>query len=207
MRRPALRALPLALLLAVSGGAAGAAPKPLEGVALEWRPTTTPAVLGFQPLAPERFGVSRLELPALADRREGAADAIGEYRPAGKPALPVTTSTEVPAFVTERLKAELADLGVPFAEAGEPGTIRLRGELLEFFVVEETEYVARVKLAFVLENAGGIELWRGSVGATSGSTGRAYRREIFFETLSDALVQCAVKLLQEPGFQFALAGR
>lgn len=207
MRRPARSPIALALLGSLLAALAGAAPKPLDGVPLEWRPTTTPAALGFQPLAAERFGSSRIEMPTLVDRRQGEPGGIAEYRPEGKPALAVTTSTDVPAFVTEHLKEALEGVGVPFAVSGAPGTIRLRGELVEFFVVEETEYVAQVKLTFVLEGAKGIELWRGSVGATSGSTGRAYRKEIFFETLSDAVVQCAVELLQEPGFQFALAGR
>ena len=203
MRR---RHLLCALALLVPA-AATAAPKTLEGVPLEWRATTTPAALGFQPLAPGRFGESTVEVPTLVDQREGDPHAVGEYRPEGKPVLPLTTSTDVPAFVTEHLRASLAGVGVPVAAPDAAATVRLRGELLEFFVVEETEYVAKVRLAFVLESAKGIELWRGSVGATSGSTGRAYRKEIFLETLSDAIVQCAVKLLQEPGFQFAVAGR
>ena len=200
-------ALHFAVLGLLPSTPVGAAPKPLEGIALEWRATTTPAALGFQPLTADRFGSSMVEIPTLADKREGDPRAIGEYRPEGKPVLPLTTSTDVAAFVTGHLRESLAGVGVPVSAEGAAGTVRLRGELLEFFVVEEKEYVARVRLAFVLESAKGIELWRGSVGATSGSTGRAYRKEIFFETLSDAVVQCAVELLQEPGFQFAIAGR
>jgi hypothetical protein len=62
-----------------------------------------------------------------------------------------------------------------------------------------------VRIHIVVTNSGGKTLWEGMTSGSSTRFGRSYRAENYYETYSDALTVAASNLMQQPGFQAAVA--
>ena len=187
----------LFLLLTLLAGCAGV--RSLDNVPLEWSPEREPRASAGS--APADLFKTRIKVASLTDSRE-RPKLIGENREGGQP-QPVTTSDDVGAFVTEHFKGLLVGAGLNVVDSGESALIR--GDVQQFFVVETSTYSGEVRLQIVVTDPAGKTLWQGVTGGTSTRFGRSKWARNYYESLSDALSLATSSLLQEHGFQTALA--
>jgi hypothetical protein len=181
-----------------------AATKPLKGIPLVWKPTSSASEYGIINLT-GASGV-KIELRALEDTRE-KPDLIGENRDKEDEGivLPVTTSEKPAAFITEHLQKIFSNAGLNMVTTG--GDAVVSGEVKRFFVLETSTYQAEVTLSITVKNGKGTLLWSGVAGGEAKRYGRSYKAENYYEALSDALMDAAYKLLQNEAFIKALAGK
>ena len=181
-----------------------AAKKPLAGIPLVWKPTTPASEFGAVNLT----GVAgvKIEFRELQDPRE-KKDLIGENRDKEDDGivLSVTTADAPAKFVSDNLKRVLSDAGLDLVESG--GDVVVSGELKRFFVLETSTYQGDINLKIDVQSKGGKLLWSGTAGGTASRFGRSYNSENYHQTLSDALMDAAYKLLQNESFLKALAGK
>lgn len=187
----------LYLLLAFLAGCASTG---LENIPLLWKPTTGMFSIGSAELA--ELQTARLQIDPVTDKRENTA-LIGQNREEQTPRQ-VTTPDDVPAFVTNRMKALMSAAGIKVVDGG--GSAILRTELRRFFVDETDTYQAEVILRVTLTDPDGNVLWSGLTSGAAARRGRSYRADNYYETLSDSLVGAVQQLLQNRGFRKALAG-
>jgi hypothetical protein len=166
---------------------AGCASTGLENIPLLWKPTTGMFSIGSAELA--ELQNARLQIDPVIDNRENTT-AIGQNREEQTPRQ-VTTPEDVPAFVTNRMKALFSVSGIKVVDSG--GTAILKTELRRFFVDETNTY------------QGEVILWSGLTSGASARRGRSYRADNYYETLSDSLVGAVQQLIQNRGFHKALA--
>ena len=179
---------------------AGCASTGLENIPLLWRPTTGMFSIGSAELA--ELQNARLQIDPVIEKRDNTA-AIGQNRE--EPTLrKVTTPEDVPAFVTNRMKAQMSMAGIKVVDSG--ATAILKTELRRFFVDETDTYQAEVILRVTLTDPNGNVLWSGLSSGAAARRGRSYRADNYYETLSDSLVGAVQQLIQNRGFHKALAG-
>jgi len=179
---------------------AGCATTGLENIPLLWMPTTGMFAMGPSQMA--GLEDARLQVDPVVDKRENAA-LIGQNREEQTPRQ-VTTFDDVPAFVTNRMKALMFAAGIKVVDGG--GTAILKSELRQFFVDETDTYQAEVILRVTLTDPDGNVLWSGLTSGAAARRGRSYRADNYYETLSDSLVGAVQQLIQNRGFRAALAG-
>jgi hypothetical protein len=114
----------------------------------------------------------------------------------------ITTSDDVPAFVTEHMKQIISAAGLNVVDSG--GTHVLKAELKQFYVDETDTYKGDVRLLVTLTNSSGTSVWTGVTGGSATRFGRSYRAENYYETLSDSLIEATSNLLKNPSFHDAL---
>jgi hypothetical protein len=170
----------------------------LENSPLVWKPTTKVASLGVVDIS----GLSnvKLQVPKVADGRQNPT-LLGENKEKAAPRI-ITTSDDVPAFVTEHMKQLISGAGINVADAG--ATHILKAELKQFYVEEIDTYKGDARLVVTLTNASGKELWAGTTGGSATRFGRSYKAENYYETLSDSLLEATYNLLKNPTFHDAL---
>jgi len=170
----------------------------LENSPLVWKPTTSMASLG----AIDLTGLDnvKLQVPKVADSRENPT-LLGENKEKATPRI-ITTSDDVPAFVTEHMKQIISAAGLNVVDSG--GTHVLRAELKQFYVDETDTYKGDVRLLVTLTNSSGTSVWTGVTGGSATRFGRSYRAENYYETLSDSLIEATSNLLKNPSFHDAL---
>jgi hypothetical protein len=198
MSRRTLSILCTTLLLA---GSALAAPRLLQNIPLVWKPTDTlgnlePLTLGGPVIT------TALHVDTLVDTRSNPT-LIAENRENLEKPLPVTTSGDVAAFVTDHLQDTLHAAGLNIVDG--PGDLTLSGEIRQFFVTETSTYHSDLSIVLHLKDANGRVVWSG---ATAGSTerfGRSYKAENYYETLSDSVTRAAHNLLSNPAFTEAFS--
>ena len=170
----------------------------LEGIPLEWKPTSPMSERG--PVDLKGLEGIRLQIDPFTDKREDPAS-IG--RNTNKvPFRKVTTNEDVARFVTYQVKSLMSGLGLKVVESG--GDVILKGEIRKFFVEAANRYNAEVELQATLTDANGKILW---VVATNGSSSRfgiSYKADNYYEVLSDALIGATHELVHNPGFRKAL---
>jgi len=199
----------LVAVMVVAGlqaGAAHAKKKPLENIALQWRPTTTFAELGAVDLT--GLDKAAIKVEPLVDKRPAErVSLIGENREdeAQGQVLRVTTKEDAAAFCTSNLSAIMQKVGLPVAT--ESPTVVLSGELVSFFVTETNVYVGDLSLKIKVSNRKGEVLWSGVANGGAKRWGRSYQLENYHEVLSDSLLQAVFDLLRNPRFLDALAGK
>jgi hypothetical protein len=181
-----------------------AAKTPLAGIPLVWKPTTPVSEYGAVNLT----GVAgvKIEVRALRDARE-KPDLIGENRDKEDEGivLTVTTGDDAARFVTDNLKRVWSDAGLDLVDTG--GDVVVTGELKRFFVLETSTYAGEVNLRIEVKDRAGKVLWAGMAAGTAKRFGGSYKSENYYETLSDALMDAAYKLLQNESFMRALSGK
>lgn len=178
----------------------GCATTGLENIPLLWKPTTGMFAMGPSEMA--GLEDARLQVDPVVDKRANP-ELIGQNREEQTP-RPVTTPDDVPAFVTNRMKALISIAGIKVADTG--STAILNTELRQFFVDETNTYQAEVILRVTLTDADGKVLWSGLTSGASARHGRSYKADNYYETLSDSLVGAVRQLIQNRGFRQALAG-
>lgn len=190
----------LALLLAVSSCATH-----ME-IALQWKPTTSPAELQARMPKVDLAG-AKVQFAKLEDTRENPAQIGGKPDP--KQPKTVTTKDDVGAFVTRQLAETIALLtpgsGLQITDR-DPAVI-VSGKILEFYVTENRNYEAVVRLNLLIKKADGTLLREiNTVGTSSRLSIIGFKAENYMEGYSDALLQVAKSLVEDAGFRKALKG-
>ena len=190
----------LLLVLALLVGCASA-PYNLDNVTLVWMPEKHPRASAGA--ASEAFLKTKIKVAPMTDSRENPK-LIGEDREK-TPARPVTTKDDVAAFVTDQFKTLLTGAGLTVVDGGENAVIK--GEIQRFFVTETEDYVGNVTLHITAADPAGKTLWDGVTSGESSRVGRSYHADNYYQSLSDALSVATSHLLQDSGFQAAVAGK
>jgi hypothetical protein len=190
----------LCTTLLLAGGAL-AAPKLLENIPLVWKPTDTLGSLGPLNLAGPVISTG-LHVDTLVDTRNHPSRIAENQEKPEKP-LPVTTSSDVGAFVTDHIKDTLRVAGLNVVEG--PGDLTLSGEIRQFFVTETGTYKSELSIVLHLKDAHGKEVWSGAAAAGTERFGRSYKAENYYETLSDAVIRTTHNLLSNPAFTGAFS--
>jgi len=184
---------------AAAPAAAPAKRDKLENSPLVWKPTTSLASVG----AVDMTGLNgvKLQVPKVADGRQNAT-LLGENKEKSPPRV-ITTTDDVPGFVTEHMKQTISANGINVADAG--ATHVLKAELRQFYVEETETYRGDVRLVVTLTDANGKELWNGTTSGSAQRFGRSYKADNYYETLSDSLIEATFSLIKNPTFHEALA--
>jgi hypothetical protein len=195
------RLLGLALCFLLAGGAF--AKEKLEDIPMKWTPTDTIAGLGPVDVSGAAL-TTKIHVDTLVDGRQNPA-AIGENREKPSKVLPVTTTSDVAAFITDHVKETLHGAGLDIVDG--PGDVTLSGEIRQFFVTETSLYHGDMSVLVHLKSASGKELWSGVISSAPERFGRSYKSDNYYETMSDMIVRSVYSLLSNPGFREALQKR
>jgi hypothetical protein len=174
--------------------------KPLENIPLKWTPTSNLAEMG--PLVVSgTLLTTKIHIDAIADTRQNPS-LIAENREKAGKIRPVTTSSDVAAFVTDHLKESLHGAGLNVVDSG--ADVSISGEVRQFFVTELNTYNGEISLLIHVKSAGGKELWTGIVGGGAEHFGRSYSAANYYETMSDMVLRASYNLIANSGFREAL---
>jgi hypothetical protein len=185
----------LCTTLLLAAGATAAA-KLLENIPLVWKPTDSLGTLGPLNLSGPVISTA-LHVDLLVDTRNNPS-LIAENHENSDRVLPVTTSGDVAAFITDHLKETLHRGGLNVVDG--PGDLTLSGEIRQYFVTETSTYHSELSLVVHLKDAQGKEVWSGAVAGGAERFGRSYKADNYYETLSDAVVRATYNLLSNPAF-------
>lgn len=128
--------------------------------------------------------------------------AIGENREDKAP-KPVTTTADVGAFVSARMRELFDEAGLKTVDGN--GAVTIKGEVTQFFARETSTYKSEVAVHIEVVGRDGRTRWSGTASGEAKRFGRSYELEDYCEVLSDALVNTVSSLLQSPDFQRALS--
>jgi hypothetical protein len=192
-------AVGLACCLAASVGYAA---DQLQNMPLKWTPKESIASMGALDLSGTIL-TTKIRVDPFTDARTDAAS-VGENREKSQP-RPVTTSSDVPAFIADHMKEAMRGLGMSVVDTG--GDVSLSAEVRQFFVTETNTYQGNASLLVHLKNAAGKEIWSGVVLGSAEHFGRSYKAENYDETFSDMVLHVTYNLLANPGLHDALAKR
>jgi hypothetical protein len=175
----------------------------LQNVPLKWSPTSTLAEMGPLDVSGALL-TTKIHVDAFTDVRQNPA-LVAENREKTDKVRPVTTSSDVAAFLVDHLKETLQHAGVTIVDGGADVTIT--GEIRQFFVTETSMYRGEVSVLLHVKNSAGKEIWTGVIGGAAERFGRSYRLDNYQEAMSDMVLQAAYNLLASPGFREALQKR
>ena len=156
----------------------------------------TPKSRGTYPTFPNQ----RFKIIAFTDPRDNKAE-IARNVENSEPKL-VTTKDDVSKWCTDRFRELLQQYAFDSRENGE--TVQLRGEVVQFYVLEDNLYRGAVGWKITAEAPDKSMLWQGLVTGTSQRFGRSYSEENYYETLSDAYIEAVQNLVKDEGFAKAL---
>jgi hypothetical protein len=172
----------------------------LQNIPLKWTPTSAFAATGAIDLSGNILATT-LHFDAFVDMRQNPSLVAENREKAGK-FRPVTTTSDVAAFVTEHVKESLHGTGLNIVDGA--ADVSVGGEIRQFFVTETTTYNGQISLLIHVKNSAGKELWTGVVGGDSRRFGRSYKADNYYETMSDMVLRASYNLLSSPGFREAL---
>jgi hypothetical protein len=191
-----MRARWLLLVLAVVAADASAAL--LEGVSLQWKPTSE------LKLGAAQMPQTSIRFDTFKDARADKA-AIGENREDDAHPKPVTTRDDVVAFVSSHMRELFDRAGLKTVDGN--AAVTIHGEVQQFFVREAGTYKGEVAVHLTVIGQDGRTLWSGLASGEATRFGRSYKLENYDEVLSDALVNTVSSMLQSAQFQKALTAQ
>ncbi|PMQ04260.1 MULTISPECIES: YajG family lipoprotein [Dyella] len=183
-------------LLAASGSAM--ASKDLSNIPLVWSPTQSFAEFG----AVDLNGISnvKVQINGFTDVRKNPALIAENHEK--NPVRQVTTKDNVAAFLTDHVKETFTKAGLNVVDSG--GDVVVSGEIRDFFVNENDQYVGNVTVYVTVTNTAGKVLWQGVAGGGATNFGRSYKADNYYETLSNSVLKLSNSLLNSQGFHSAL---
>lgn len=191
MRTAGNRAALAAALLLLLAARTSAAERRFPEVSLRWAPTAQLDALTWIDLS--GLGDRTIELHPFADERPNR-DRIGENRTDDPEVWPVRTGDDVARFVTTGLASTFERVGLRLVERD--GDVVVRGAVRHLLLTERGGFSGEVALRVVAETPEGATLWEGLVLGAHLGTGRFDRSRGYSETLSDAVFDAVVRLLQ-----------
>src|SRR6202050_535781 len=180
-------------------GAAFARDDVLQNVPLKWSPTSTLAEMGPLDVSGALL-TTKIHVDVFTDVRQNPTLVAENHEKADK-VRPVTTSSDVAAFLTDHLKETLQHAGLTIVDGA--GDVSITGEIRQFFVTETSMYRGEVSVLLHVKNSAGKEIWMGVIGGAAGRFGRSYRLDNYQEAMSDMVLQAAYNLPARPGFREA----
>jgi hypothetical protein len=171
----------------------------LENIPLKWTPKETIGSMGPLDLSGAML-TTKIQVDMFTDARSDTGK-VAENREKSQP-RPVTTSSDVPGFVADNMRAAMRGLGMSIVDSG--ADVVLSAEVRQFFVTETGTYKGDMALLVHLKNSAGKEIWTGVVLGSAEHFGRSYKAENYYETFSDMVLHATYNLLSNPGFHAAL---
>ena len=190
----------LALLVGALVSGTALARTMLDNIPLKWTPTSSLTEMGPLNLSASDLA-ARIHVDTLVDARQNPT-LIGQNTEKADKPLSVSTSSDVPAFVTEHLKDTLRAGGLTVVDDG--GDLFLSGEIRQYYVTEVNMYRGELSLVLHLKNSAGKEIWSGAITGDAERFGRSYKAENYLEVLSDTLLKAGYNLMVNPGFHDGL---
>ncbi|KAF0215629.1 MAG: hypothetical protein FD174_4077 [Geobacteraceae bacterium] len=176
----------------------GCAAKLHEDIPLVWKPTNEVYDLNTATLT--GLYEQKIKVVPFVDARENRREIARNIE--DKSPRPVTTKDDVGAWCTDRFASIMRQFGFKVVDSGE--TVVLKGEILQFYVVEDSVYKANVGIKVTAETPAGAKLWQGMMSGSSRRFGRSYKPENYYETLSDAYLEAVHGLLKSEEFRKAV---
>jgi hypothetical protein len=195
------RILAVVFACCLAAGASYAADQ-LQNIPLKWTPKESIASMGTLDLSGALL-TTKIRVDTFTDARTDSAS-VGENREKSQP-RPVTTSSDVPAFVADHMKEAMRGLGLSLV--ADDGDVSLSADVRQFFVTETNTYHGDVQLLVHLKNPAGKEIWSGVVLGSAEHFGRSYKADNYYETFSDMVLHATYNLMANPAFHEALAKR
>jgi hypothetical protein len=165
-----------------------------ENIPLAWKPTND--VYDVKTATLTGLYKQKIRIMPFVDARENKSE-IGRNVEREIP-RPVTTRDDVAAWSTDRFSSLMRQFGLTVVDRGE--TVVLKGEILQFQVIEDSLYRGNVGIKMTVESPAGEVLWQGMMTGTNKRFGRSYKPENYYETLSDAYLEAVQGLLKNGEF-------
>jgi hypothetical protein len=172
----------------------------LQNIPLQWKPTSNFSEMGTIDLSGGTV-TTKIHFDPLVDTRQNPT-LVAENREKAE-VRPMTTSTDVAAFVTDHLKDTVRSAGLSVVDSA--ADMNVSGEIRKFFVAEDSTYNGEISLMIHVKDGAGKELWAGIINGDATRFGRSYKAENYFEVMSDMLLRATYNLLSSDGFRAALA--
>ncbi|MFZ3229487.1 MAG: hypothetical protein WA160_04730 [Pseudobdellovibrio sp.] len=174
-----------------------AAKKPLDNIELKFKATTGPSEL-----IATKLGLlsAKVSIDKFKDSRTvNPKNKIGENKEHEEKGiiLPVTTSSDISAFVTENFMDTLKQTGLEIVQTN--SNFVLTGEITDYFVTEINTYQGNLTVRMTLSKDGKV-IWKSTITGTNKRFGRSYSLENYLETLSDTIVEFTTGLAKDPEF-------
>ena len=166
------------LCVAMLGGCASK--KMYLDVPLAWTPTGNASALSV--LHEAAVASPQYKITAFTDARKNPQEIAKNIE--DKKARIVSTRDNVADWCRDRFKEAMGRHG--FKVVDDNASVVIKGEVLQFYVVEDSVYKANVRIKLTAENAAGKALWEGEMSGEATRFGRSYSMENYHETLSDA---------------------
>jgi uncharacterized lipoprotein YajG len=166
----------VSLLLAVTLGGC-ASKKMYLDVPLAWKPTDNASTINSAAASSQLYKIA-----AFTDARENKKEIAKNIE--DKKVKIVTTRDNVADWCRDRFKDAMGRHGFKVVE--DHASVIVKGEVLQFYVVEDSVYKANVKIKLTAENAEGKALWEGEMSGEANRFGHSYSMENYYEALSDA---------------------
>jgi hypothetical protein len=180
-----------------------AADGPTIDTPLVWRPTSklleATGTLNLTPFAGKKI----VFLPITDTRKDKTV--IGENREKSYTRY-VSTTEDVPAYLTKQLIEQMKDLGLPVVDKPAGAGPVVSCELVRFSVIETGTYQGELRLIIQVRSGDKI-VWRGVVAGKATRFGRSYKLENYHEVLSDTVMDVLTRLLSDEVFMSVLAGK
>jgi hypothetical protein len=117
----------------------------------------------------------------------------------------VTTKDNVSSWCTNRFKEILQLQGFNLTDTGE--TVQLRGEVIQYNVIESMLYRGVVALKITVESPDNKILWQGLVTGSAKRFGSSHSLINYYETLSDSYLDAVQNLIKDDSFVKALQAK
>ncbi len=173
----------------------------LENIPLQWKPTSSFSQMGTIDLSGGTI-TTKIHFDPLIDTRQNPT-LVAENREKADKVRPVTTSSDVAAFVTDHLNDTMRSAGLSVVV--DAADVTVSGEIRKFFVAEDSTYNGEISLMIHVKDGAGKELWSSVINGDATRFGRSYKAENYFEVMSDMLLRATYNLLATDGFRAALA--
>ena len=186
--------LSFATVTAVSAGA------DLTDIPLVWKPTD--AVSSYDAIDLTVFQNVTFVVHQFNDVRKKPSE-IGKNieKRSSSDVRYVSTRDNVPAWLANRFGEVLSEFEIDVVKTD--GTYTLEGDVVKFYVTEESMYKADVGLKMRLLSKSGV-VWEGMVTASSTRWGSSYKAENYYEGLSNAVISAVHSLLKDEAFKQAV---
>lgn len=188
-----LRKVVFVILSLLFIGCAGS--KAFQGVPLVWKPTSEVGSISHSGLS----GVV-LSIAKFTDSRKNKGE-IGRNIEDVHKIKTVTTSDNVGTWTTDQFSDLLKRHGFTVSQSG---NAILTGDIVDFYVDEDSNYKSRVSVKLKVANTSGKTLWEGVMSGSASRFGRSYTLENYYETLSDAMIDAVNGLLRQTDFMESL---
>ncbi|HCE45125.1 MAG TPA: hypothetical protein DET40_16410 [Lentisphaeria bacterium] len=173
-------------------------PKILSDVPLVWKPTKDINDAGSA--LPAGIFTHKYKILPFVDSRENKKEIARNIE--NKKDRLVSTSDDVAAWCRTRFIAVVKQRGLDVVD--DNANMTIKGEVLEFYVIEDNMYNATVGIKITAESTAGNVVWQGMMSGTAKRFGHSYRLENYYETLSDAYINAVNGLLKNQEFRTAL---